>query len=168
MRIALVLPLLVALVKRFGWLSVAVSLAVALVCSKAKAALGEPSTMVAGSVAGAILMTGRYVFFFLLGIIAAARIDHHKRLLGRISAEWQTAAVVGMVFVCGFLISKCMAGDGYIDTLFGLFAACWGWAKIAISSAPAASINFISRKDKTRFAYPSPPSGSSLDWKRLS
>src|ERR1700733_10095799 len=37
-----------------------------------------------------------------------------------------------------------------------------------IPSAPAASINFISRKDKTRFAYPSPPSGSSLDWKRLS
>src|ERR1700728_1128302 len=36
-----------------------------------------------------------------------------------------------------------------------------------IPSAPAASINFISRKDKTRFAYPSPPSGSSLDWKRL-
>src|ERR1700733_13638218 len=37
-----------------------------------------------------------------------------------------------------------------------------------IPSAPAASITFISRKDKTRFAYPSPPSGSSLDWKRLS
>ena len=38
-----------------------------------------------------------------------------------------------------------------------------------IPSAPAASMNQFqkTRKDKTRFAYSSLPSGSSFDWKRL-
>ncbi len=136
MRMALVFPLLVAMVKRFGWPGVAVSLVVAFVCSKAKAALGDPSTMVAESVAGAFLMTLRYVVFFLLGIIAAARLEQHKRFLGRIPAGRQTAAVVGVVFVLGFLIFKKMLGDGYIDTMFGLFAVylitlCAGFPRVA-------------------------------------
>jgi len=122
MRIALVFPLLVLVVKRFGWLSIVAALIVALICSKTKAALGEPSTMVAESVAGAFLLTGRYVFFFLLGIFAACRLDQHRKVLVRISAKQQTGVFIGLVFLCGFLTFTSKAGDGYIDTLFGLLA----------------------------------------------
>ncbi|MDP9126705.1 MAG: acyltransferase [Pseudomonadota bacterium] len=122
MRIALIFPLLILFVKRFGWPGVVASMVAAFLCSKIQAALGEPSVMVAESPAGSLFLTGRYVPFFLFGIITAASLDQYGKILNRVSRTCQGAIFICSVLLCVFLNLKRPGGDGYIDILYGLMA----------------------------------------------
>jgi peptidoglycan/LPS O-acetylase OafA/YrhL len=139
MRISIIFPLLVLYVRRFGWLGVGASLVAAFACSKtAKYALGETSSQVAERLIGAFLLTTRYMAFFLLGAVTAARLDRIKDTFVRVSTKIHAAVFVVMVFIWMALayIKEVGPHQGYVDVFCGVFTmylivACVAFPKVA-------------------------------------
>lgn len=122
MRISIIFPLLVLYVRRFKWACVTAALVAAFVCSKSSAALGETSALTAESFAGALLLTGRYVPLFLLGIISVEWLNRIRDFLIRMSVKLHAAVLIGMVLICVILDHMKLTGHAYADVFYGLFA----------------------------------------------
>ena len=123
MHISIMFPLLVLYVRRFGWSGVAAALVAAFVCAKARAALGETSNLVAESFVGALVVTGRYVVLFLLGVIVAARLDRIKEMFVRVPGKLHVAVFSGMVFIWMMLgyTKTVLTHQGYVDVFCAVF-----------------------------------------------
>ena len=121
MRVSIIFPLLVMFIRRFGWAGLAAGLLGAFLCAHQRAAFGETSLMVAESVTGALLLTVRYIFFFLLGIMAAAKL-HLLKGVGQISPKRQMALFICLVFVGGALSYRNLIPHGSVDVLYALIA----------------------------------------------
>jgi peptidoglycan/LPS O-acetylase OafA/YrhL len=139
MRVSLIFPLLVLYIKRFGWAGVAVALFASFICSKSQAALGEVTDGLVGeSLAGALLLTGRYVALFLLGVVMAARLERIKAMCLRISPNLHATVLGGMVCVWMMLAYTKAIGPhrGLVDVFSGVFtmyliALCVAFPKVS-------------------------------------
>jgi peptidoglycan/LPS O-acetylase OafA/YrhL len=138
MRVSLVFPLLVLYIRRFGLAGVEVALVVAFVCAKSQAALGETSGLVGESLVGTLLLTGRYVFMFLLGVMLAARLDRVREMFFRVSPKLH--AMIFSVMVCVWMVlaytKAGVAHRGYVEVFCGVFTlylivACVAFPKVA-------------------------------------
>lgn len=124
MRVSLIFPLLVLYVRRFGLAGVAVALVFAFVCAKAQTALGENTAGLVGeSLAGTLLLTGRYIVMFLLGVMLAARLDRIKERFLQAPPMLHAMIFGGMVFIWMVLTyTQAMAPHrGYVDVFSGVF-----------------------------------------------
>jgi peptidoglycan/LPS O-acetylase OafA/YrhL len=139
MRVSLIFPLLVLYVRKFGWAGVAVALATAFLCAKAQTALGENTAGLVGeSLAGAILLTGRYVVMFLLGVILAARLERIKATFLRIPVAVHSIIFGGMACIWVALIyTKALEPHrGFVDVFSGvctlyLIVACLVFPRVS-------------------------------------
>ena len=141
MRVSLIFPLLVLYIRRFGLAGVAVALVVAFVCAKSQAALGDNSPFVGESLAGTLLLTGRYIVMFLLGVMLAARLDRIRETFLRGSPKLH--AMIFSVMVCVVCVWMVLAYTkavqahlGYVDVFWGVFTlylivACVAFPKVA-------------------------------------
>lgn len=124
MRVSLIFPLLVLYIRRFGLAGVAMALVFAFVCAKSQTALGEDTVGLVGeSLVGTLLLTGRYIVMFLLGVMLAARLDQikvtflhaapilHAIIFGGMVCIWIVAAYTKMV----------ESHRGYVDVFSGVF-----------------------------------------------
>src|ERR1039457_4634561 len=71
----------------------------AFICCKLSAEIGETDALTAESFTGALLLTGRYVFLFLLGIMSVARLDQIKEALMQVSTKLHSVVLIGMLFI---------------------------------------------------------------------
>jgi peptidoglycan/LPS O-acetylase OafA/YrhL len=124
MRVSLLFPLLVWYTRRLGWPGIAVAVVAAFACAKAQAAIGESTAyVVADSTVGALLLTGRYLVLFLLGVILAARLNWVKTTVDRLSPKLHAIVFILMVFTWLTLAYERVmdAHRGYVDIFFGVF-----------------------------------------------
>lgn len=84
MRVSLIFPLLVLLVGRFGWIAVFGSLIVGFAATKLSVLVGGHHLYTAETPAASVLLTVRYIPFFMFGVIVAHRIEQLKSLLLRL------------------------------------------------------------------------------------
>jgi peptidoglycan/LPS O-acetylase OafA/YrhL len=124
MRVSLIFPLLVLYIRRFGLAGVAVALVFAFVCAKSQTALGENTAgLVGDSLAGTLLLTGRYIVMFLLGVMLAARLDRVRKMFLRAPPMLHAMIFGGMVCIWMVLAyTKAMEPHrGYVDVFSGVF-----------------------------------------------
>jgi peptidoglycan/LPS O-acetylase OafA/YrhL len=124
MRVSLIFPLLVLYIRRLGLAGVAFALAVAFVCAKSQTALGENTTGLVGeSLAGTLLLTGRYSVMFLLGVVLAARLDRVREKFLRAPPMLHAIIFGGMVCIWAVAAyTKAMEPHrGYLDIFSGIF-----------------------------------------------
>ena len=124
MRVSLIFPLLVLYIRRLGLVGVAIALAVAFVCAKSQTALGENTAGLVGeSLAGTLLLTGRYIVMFLLGVMLAARLDRIRETFLKAPPMLHAMIFAGMV--CIWVVAaytKAMEPHrGYLDVFAGVF-----------------------------------------------
>ena len=122
MRVSLIFPLLVLYIRRFELAGVAVALVVAFVCAKGQAALGDNSSLLGESLAGTLLLTGRYIVMFLLGVMLAARLDRIREMFLRVSPKLHAMIFSGMV--CVWMVLAYTKAGGAAPGLRG--CVLWG------------------------------------------
>ena len=91
-RASLLFPALFYIVWRFGLASVAAGLVVSLLCIRLKTSLGDPSAVDARDLTGTLLLTGRYLVFFLMGIACALRLDDLSAIYGKLTPAMHAIA----------------------------------------------------------------------------
>lgn len=121
MQVSLVFPFLVLWVTRFGLPGIMAAVVAAFFCSKLNAALGGEPTLGKGF-AGTLLLTGRYMPYFLFGILAASRIEQLKAWLLRIPKAVHAAICMAAVSVQTGLFYMDLTAHGVDDLLNGLFS----------------------------------------------
>jgi peptidoglycan/LPS O-acetylase OafA/YrhL len=136
MRISLIFPLLVLYVRRFGWSGIAASLIVAFTCNNARVSLGDTSAHTAESITGLVLLTMRYVPFFLVGVMAAWRLERLKRLFAHVSLKVHATLFIGAASVMVLMAYVHLPAPGYGDLFYGLVAlyliiSCAAFPKLA-------------------------------------
>jgi peptidoglycan/LPS O-acetylase OafA/YrhL len=136
MRVSIIFPLLVLYVRRFGWPGVAASLIVAFICNHVRASVGDTSPQTAESITGVVLLTMRYVPFFLVGVIAASRLEKLKRLFVQVSLKVHAALFIGAASVLVLMAYVHLHVHGYGDLFYGLIAlyliiSCVAFPKVA-------------------------------------
>ena len=124
MRVSLIFPLLVLYIRRFGLAGLAVALVVAFVCAKGQVALGENTAGLVGeSLAGTLLLTGRYTVMFLLGVMLAARLDRIREAFLQIPPMF--LAMIFCAMVCIWMVvayTRVMEPHrGFLDVFSGIF-----------------------------------------------
>jgi peptidoglycan/LPS O-acetylase OafA/YrhL len=122
MRASLLFPLLVFIAVRSGWVGILLGIGLALASSKLKSALGDGSAVNAASLAGTLLLTTRYLVFFLFGIMCATRLQGISRLILRLPGCVHGAAVVVWLAATAVIASKGLFNHGYTDLFYGVFA----------------------------------------------
>jgi peptidoglycan/LPS O-acetylase OafA/YrhL len=139
MRVSLIFPLLVLYIRRFGLAGVAFALAVAFVCAKSQTALGENTAGLVGeSPAGTLLLTGRYIVMFLLGVMLAARLDRIRETFLKVPPMLHAMIFGGMVCIwIAAAYTKAMEPHrGYLDVFSGVFtlyliSSCVAFPKVS-------------------------------------
>ena len=139
MRVSLIFPLLVLYIRRFGLAGVAVALAVAFVCAKSQAGLGENTAGLVGeSLAGTLLLTGRYIVMFLLGVMLAARLDRIRQAFLQVPPMLHAMIFGGMVciWIAAAYTNVMEPHRGFLDVFSGIFTlyliiSCIAYPKVS-------------------------------------
>ncbi|WP_406857036.1 acyltransferase [Alsobacter sp. KACC 23698] len=121
-RASLLFPALFFFVWRFGLASVAAGLIVAFLCVRLKTSLGDPSTVDARDLIGTLLLTGRYLVFFLMGIACALRLDDLRAIYGKLTPALHVAACGAGVLIATMLAISGKASGGSAYLFYGCSA----------------------------------------------
>ena len=124
MRVSLIFPLLVLYIRRFGLVGVAMALVFSFVCAKSQTAPGENAAgLVGDSLVGTLLLTGRYIVMFLLGVMLAARLDRTRETF--LQAPPMLHAMIFGGMVCIWLVvaytKATESHRGFVDVFSGVF-----------------------------------------------
>lgn len=137
MRISVIFPLLVMAVKRFGWFAVAAGIILGYVCFSANVALGaagEEVNHIGMNYTGTLLLTLRYVPFFLLGIIAAGRLEKFKQILISFPAPAHIfCCVIAMAFHALYAWWDRQDIVSYADIFYGFIAVYFIICAVALA-----------------------------------
>jgi peptidoglycan/LPS O-acetylase OafA/YrhL len=122
MRVSVVFPLLVLYARRFGWIGITAALIAASVCTYERGEAIATAIYVASNPIEAIVLTGCYASLFLLGIIAAVRLDGAKTLLRRVPITLHAVIFVGAAVI--WVVLGYLKADtyGHADVFYGLLA----------------------------------------------
>jgi peptidoglycan/LPS O-acetylase OafA/YrhL len=132
MRVSLIFPLLVMLVIRFGWIAVFGGLIVGFAATKLAILVGGHHLYTAETPLASLLLTMRYVPFFLFGVIAAHRLEQLKSLLLRLPKHMHMLFILIAVLLHSPLRLSTYVGPGdvwYTIIAVYLILCCVTFAK---------------------------------------
>ena len=118
MRASLLFPLLVLLTIRTRWLGVLLGVGSA----RIKAGIGDDSPIYAISIPTTILLTGRYLIFFLFGIMCAMRMQSISVLMRRIPSWVHVGLVACWIVLTGLVAWGQLRDHVSLDLGYGLLA----------------------------------------------
>lgn len=123
MRASILFPLLILFVARTGWFSVVAATALTLVAIYAKVSINDQPGVSAETALGSVLMTLRYLGFFVFGIACALKMQQIQSLLKRMHAIIH----LGNIVAFGVGLAILAYGNRYNtlvnDIYYGVFSA---------------------------------------------
>lgn len=130
MRISLLFPLLVLFARRGGWVAVVVAWIVGVACGKGFVAVdGMDNFYVGGSALGAVLVTGYYVPFFVLGAWFALHRQQVNDWFLRVPRMIHALVLMGFLFVPYALLKEHFTLTDVYYAAFAVYAiaGCQLW-----------------------------------------
>lgn len=113
MRVSLVFPLLLILVARVGRPSILIAIALTIAAIRLKASIGDPAGTESSSALGSLLLTARYIGFFVFGILTAINLPALRDCYYKIPAI--AHVVVAILTIAAFAI---FAVTGKYNSIF--------------------------------------------------
>ncbi len=122
-RASLAFPLLLLIVIRFGVSSVVAFAVGSLLCIYAKSYIDNNSPVVSSSFGASLLLTGRYLVFFTMGIALALHIDTIKSVYNRIPRLGHAVLITASFILASLVgyLSKTSSSLAYL--LYGVLAS---------------------------------------------
>ncbi len=121
MRIAIIFPLLVRLIKRFGWWAVLASIILSFCANKLNAARGN-GDYIGNDGFGSLLITVRYVPIFLFGILLAIKMPQIKNVMRQVNASSHFVICTVSIIVHILLAKWKLSHHGYSDLFHAFFS----------------------------------------------
>ena len=136
LRVSLVFPVLAGTVRRYGWRSVPAAIITMLICGKINSLNGQLSPYTAETLFGSLVLTSRYVVFFILGINIACYLPQLESWLIRIRPTGHVIICAAIAVANAVMVDLRIDQHGYAMLLDGMFG-CYIILCCITFSAPA-------------------------------